>query len=67
MPLNLTVLVPCVPPKVDPVIVTDVPVGPDVGDRLVILGVTVQLKPLLDVVPTFTTTSPLVAPAGIGT
>jgi hypothetical protein len=36
--LNLTVLVPCVVPKFVPVIVTDVPTGPDVGDRLVMLG-----------------------------
>ena len=30
VPLNVTVLVPCVAPKFVPVIVTDVPTGPDV-------------------------------------
>ena len=38
VPLNLTVLVPCVAPKFVPVIVTDVPTGPDVGFRLVMVG-----------------------------
>jgi len=38
IPLNVTVLVPCVAPKFDPVMVTDVPTGPDVGERLVIVG-----------------------------
>jgi hypothetical protein len=38
-PLNFTVLVPCVPPKLLPVIVTDVPTTPDVGLRLLMLGV----------------------------
>src|SRR5690242_9286164 len=38
VPLNLTVLVPCVAPKFVPVIVTDVPTCPDVGFRLVMLG-----------------------------
>lgn len=35
VPLNLTVLEPCVVPKPLPVMVTDVPTGPDVGERLV--------------------------------
>jgi hypothetical protein len=38
MPLNVTVLVPCVLPKLDPVIVTDVPTAPDVGFKLLITG-----------------------------
>ena len=38
VPLNVTVLVPCVAPKFVPVIVTAVPTGPLVGDRLVMLG-----------------------------
>jgi hypothetical protein len=69
-PLNVTVLVPCVVPKFVPVITTDVPIGPDVGFRLVIVGVvgagvvTVKLIPLLGTPPTFTTTFPGVAPAG---
>ena len=39
VPLNFSVLVPCVDPKFVPAMVTDVPTAPDVGDRLVILGV----------------------------
>jgi hypothetical protein len=38
VPLNVTVLVPCEDPKFVPVIVTGVPVGPEVVDRLVIAG-----------------------------
>src|SRR5262249_58682498 len=69
VPLNSTVLVPCVEPKFAPVIVTDVPTGPVVGDRLVMLGatVTVKLTPLLADPPTVTTTLPVVAPLGTGT
>ena len=37
-PANLTVLLPFVPPKFLPVIVTDVPDGPEVGEMLVMLG-----------------------------
>jgi hypothetical protein len=37
-PLNLTVLVPWVAPKFDPLIVTGVAIGPDVGVRLLIAG-----------------------------
>jgi len=50
VPLNVTVLVPCVAPKFAPVTVTDAPTNPDVGFRLVMLGpgaVTVKLTPLL--------------------
>lgn len=70
VPLNLTVLVPCVAPKLAPVIVTDVPVKPDVGFRPVILGpreLTVKLTPLLATPPTVTRIFPVVAPAGTGT
>jgi hypothetical protein len=35
VPLNRTVLVPCVAPKFAPLIVTAVPTIPDVGDRVV--------------------------------
>ncbi len=45
------------------------PAGPDVGDRLVMLGagiVTVKLTPLLAWPPTVTTTFPVVAPVGTG-
>jgi hypothetical protein len=38
VPLNRTVLAPCVAPKFVPVIVTDVPTGPVVGERLVMVG-----------------------------
>jgi len=38
IPLNLTVLVPCVALKFVPVIVTDVPTGPIAGERLVSAG-----------------------------
>jgi len=65
VPLKVTVLVPCVAPKLVPVIVTDVPIGPEVGDKLVMLGaVTVKLTPLLARPPTVTTTLPVVAPKG---
>ena len=49
VPLNFTVLDPCVEPKFVPVIVTDAPMAPEVGDKLVILGVgsTVKDDPLL--------------------
>src|SRR3989442_9597340 len=68
VPLNFTVLVPCVAPKLVPVIVTDVATGPLVGERFVMLGdrVTVKLTPLLARPPTVTTTFPVVAPAGTG-
>src|SRR6267378_7995891 len=69
VPLNLTVLVPCVDPKFVPVTVTDVPANPDVGFRLVMLGVaaTVNATPLLATLDTVTTTFPVVAPLGTGT
>jgi len=34
MPLNVTVLVPRVEPKPEPVTVTDVPTGPEIGATL---------------------------------
>jgi len=66
VPLNFTVLVPCVVPKFVPVIVTDEPTAPDVGDRLVMLGAatTVNEEPLLFTPLAFTTTLPVVAPVG---
>jgi len=66
VPLNVTVLVPWVVPKFVPVIVTDVPTAPAVGVKLVMLGATVKLTPLLATPPTVTTTFPVVAPAGTG-
>ena len=50
VPLNVTVLVPCVVPKPVPVIVTDVPADPELGDTLAILGAitgTMKAMPLL--------------------
>jgi hypothetical protein len=38
VPLNVTVLVPCVEPKFFPVTVTEAPTAPAVGDKLVIVG-----------------------------
>ena len=66
VPLNLTVLVPWVVPKFVPVIVTDEPMAPKVGDKLVILGAdtTVNDLPLLATLLTVTTTLPVVAPLG---
>ena len=37
-PLKLTMLAPCVCPKLVPAIMTVVPTGPEAGDRLVIVG-----------------------------
>jgi len=38
VPLNLTVLLPCVVPKLDPAIVTEAPTAPVLGVRLEIVG-----------------------------
>src|SRR5438445_677768 len=69
VPLNFTVLVPCVAPKLVPVIVIEAPTAPLVGASDVMLGVgnTVNASPLLATPPTVTTTLPVVAPAGTGT
>jgi hypothetical protein len=63
---NFTEPLPCVEPKLAPVIVTDAPTAPEVGERLVMLGAssTVKLTPLLALLPTVTTTLPVVAPVG---
>jgi hypothetical protein len=63
-PLNLTVLVPCVAPKLAPVIVTAAPTAPVVGDRLVMTGVTSKVLPLLFTPLADTVTFPVVAPEG---
>lgn len=60
-PLNITVLAPCEAPKFVPVMVTEVPTGPEVGFRLVMVGaegeaVTVKLMLLLATPLTVTTT-----------
>jgi hypothetical protein len=61
VPLNVTVPE---DPKLVPVIVTAVPTGPEVGDRLVMPGVTVKATPLLATPLSVTTTFPVVAPVG---
>ena len=66
MPLNVTVLVPWLAPKFEPAIVIDVPIAPEEGVRLEILGVTVKLTALLAWPLTVTTTLPVVAPEGTG-
>lgn len=68
-PLNVTVLVPWDPPKFAPLIVMAVPIGPELGMKLEMLGgiVTVNAAPLLGTPPKVTTTLPLVAPLGTGT
>jgi len=38
VPLKRTVLPPCVVPKLVPVMITEVPAGPEVGETLVMLG-----------------------------
>jgi hypothetical protein len=66
-PLKVTVLVPWVEPKFEPLTVTDVPVAPEVGEMLVMLGggVTVNVTPLLFTPPAAVTiTLPVVAPTG---
>src|SRR5207247_1585427 len=69
VPLNVTVLVPCVAPKLVPVSVIDVPTAPLFGVSNVTSGVgsTVNAAPLLATPLTVTTTLPVVAPAGTGT
>jgi hypothetical protein len=69
IPLKVTELDPCVDPKSVPAIVTEAPAAPDVGLKLEMPNVsgTVNATPLLGTPPAFTTTLPLVAPAGTGT
>ena len=50
-----------------PLIVTGVPIGPDAGERLSILGTVEKLTALLAVPLMVTITDPLVACAGTGT
>src|SRR5712691_7618417 len=67
VPLNNTLPLPCVAPKLDPFIVNDVPTGPDEGLKLVIVGETRKSTELLARPPTVTTTFPVAAPTGTGT
>jgi hypothetical protein len=69
VPLNVTVLVPCVVPKLVPVTITAAPIAPDVGVTELMLGTgrTVKITPLLLTPLAFTTTFPVLAPLGAGT
>jgi len=64
VPLNFTVPLPWDDPKFVPLIVTTFPTIPDDADKLAMLGVgsTVKFTPFA-----FTTTLPVVAPAGTDT
>jgi hypothetical protein len=66
VPANDTVLAPWVEPKFAPEIVTTEPTTPEVGLKLVMLGlgITVKVTPLLAVPPTVTVTFPVVADGG---
>jgi hypothetical protein len=66
VPLNVTPPLPCVAPKLVPVIVIAAPTDPAVADKLVMLGAdtTVNVTPALATPPTVTTTFPVVAPVG---
>jgi hypothetical protein len=67
VPLNCSVLAPCVEPKLFPVIVTDVPITPTAGVKLTIAGLTVN-ETELPTLPTVTTTVavPGCNPSGTG-
>lgn len=69
VPLNVTVLFPCEPPKFAPLMVTVVPAGPEMGDKLEIDGSlrTVNGVPAVLTPPTVKTMFPVVAPVGTGT
>jgi hypothetical protein len=66
VPLNFTVLVPCEEPKPLPLIVIDAPTATELGERLLMFGVTVNGTPLLAFPLTVTTTFPVVAAVGTG-
>jgi hypothetical protein len=55
-PLNVTVLDPCVAPKLVPVIVIELPIAPLGGERLVMPGATAKVSPLLVTLDTVSTT-----------
>ncbi len=64
--MNVTVLVPCGFPKLNPLIVTVVPAAADGGDVPVITGAPLKAMPLLAKPATVTITCPVVAPGGTG-
>jgi hypothetical protein len=63
VPLKVTEL-PELVPNVVPVIVIQLPTIPEVGDKLVMCGITVKATPLLATPDTVTTTFPVVAAVG---
>src|SRR2546427_13273410 len=68
VPLKVTVLVPCVDPKFVPLIVTEVPTGPEVGEKPVMLGAAEDIAKLPpSVIATPTATLPLAAVSPTGT
>jgi hypothetical protein len=64
VPLKVTVLAPWLVPKFAPVMVTWVPVLPEDGERLAMLGAPVKYAPLLATPEAVTMTFPVVEPAG---
>jgi len=67
LPLKVTTPVPWLLPKPVPLLTTSAPTVPDVGDRPVIIGITVKLTALLGTPATAITTLPVVATVGAGT
>jgi hypothetical protein len=67
VPLKANTLAPWARPRLVPVIVTDVPTVPLVGDMLVRVGGNVIVTRLLETPWTVTTIGPVVAPRGTGT
>jgi hypothetical protein len=68
-PLKVTVLEPWAAPKFTPEMVTEVPTGPDVGDKELTMGAVSTVKGnALDIRPeTVTMTLPVEVPLGTGT
>jgi len=62
-PLNVTVLEPCDAPKFEPAIATEVPTGPDVGFKLVMLGTVVDVLLTLTATPALVVVLPEVSVA----
>ena len=63
-PLKVTVDVPCVAPKLLPLISTVAPSRPEIGLNRLIAGLTVKGTPLLATLSTVTTTGPVATPVG---
>lgn len=67
VPLNVTVLVPWVAPKLLPKMFVTAPIGAEGTEVIVAAGPTLKLTALEAVPPTVTTKLPVVAPTGTGT